>query len=422
MPVPRKVTVLTVVAVLLSLAAPAAAASGDRDTSFSGDGLATISFGTDGSDRAYGVARSGRKIVVLGSSDFQDGALMRFRAGGALDTTFSGDGKRTFPMGMDQERMGLAVQPDRKIVVAGRHDVSGGSRDFFVERFRAGGAVDTGFGGFVTVDFAGGSDEAYAVAVQSDGRILVGGRAEVGGDFRPAMVRFMPSGAPDSSFGGGDARVTTSVLDASQIRALAVQTDGKIVAVGVAGAAESSSDFLVLRYRPNGTLDPTFSGDGKLRIDFQTYDTAEAVAIQSDGAIVVAGEVFLSGSNSNWAVVRLHPNGSLDHTFSANGRVVTALGDHNDFVSGVVVQPTGKIVAVGDSLQGSDFVGALARYRPGGTLDNSLSGDGKVFDDFGSEGQLQGVLNYPGDRLVAGVTVRQTATDFDGGAARYLAG
>jgi len=90
----RNLAILAVIAISLAVANPAVAASGDRDSSFSGDGLATTWFGAAGGDGAFGVAvQGGRKIVVLGSSDFHDGALMRFKSGGGLDPTFSGDGK-----------------------------------------------------------------------------------------------------------------------------------------------------------------------------------------------------------------------------------------------------------------------------------------------------------------------------------------
>jgi uncharacterized delta-60 repeat protein len=422
----RTLAVLAAIAMLTLVARPAVAASGDRDSTFSGDGFATTSFGAAGGDAAYGVAvQAGRKVVVLGSSDFNDGALIRFTADGGLDHTFSGDGKLTFPIGTSEERMGLALQPDGKVLVAGRvTGTSPSDRDFFVERFRVGGAVDAGFGGMVTTDFAGGDDAASSVVVQPDGKIVVGGQAEIGGTFRPALVRYTSLGGLDHSFGGGDGKVTTAVFDDSRINAVAVQADGKIVAVGSAGRDETSSDFLVLRYRPNGTLDPTFSGDGRATVDFAIRDSAEAVALQSNGAIVVAGDEFPTGSNANWALARFHGNGTLDHTFSTDGKLVTRLGDRNDFLTGVVVQGSGRIVGVGDSLDGTSFMfrGALVRYKPGGALDHSFSGDGKVLDTFGSEGILQGVRNYPGDRLVAGVMVRESGSDFDAGAARYLAG
>jgi uncharacterized delta-60 repeat protein len=419
---------MCVVIVVGLFALPASADPGDRDPSFHGTGFNTASYGAPNEDGGRAIALVGtRKVVVLGNLDFQDGSLTRYKANGELDTGFSGDGKMTFDIGMDQERMGFAIGGDGKPVVAGRTE-SGPTRDFFVERFLKAGGIDTAFGGgdgdgIVTTDFVGGTDEPAAVFVQGNGKILVSGQADVGPQLRVALARYTAAGILDTTFGGGDGKVTTHADDLADGRAIAVQPNGKIVVVGLSGV-EGDVDMLVLRYLPGGTLDPTFSGDGKLIIDFGgNSSSASSVALQPDGKIVVGGGAFLSGSNTNWAFARIMPDGTLDHSFSADGRQTLNFGTLNDFLVSVVVQPSGRIVGGGNTLQGSTFEAALARLGPAGGLDHTFGVNGKVIDALaGHGGAIEGLRTYGRERLVAAVTVEKPSGDRDAGAARYLAG
>ncbi len=424
----RLLVVGLMIGFVAGVALPASAAPGDRDPSFHGTGFHAVSYGAPNEDGARAIARVGtRKVVVLGNVNFQDGSLTRYRANGELDTGFSGDGKMTFDVQMEQERMGFAIGGDGKPVVAGRTD-AGASRDFFVERFLKAGGIDTAFGGgggdgIVTTDFAGGTDEPAAVFVQGNGKILVSGQADVGSQIRVALARYTAAGILDDTFGGGDGKVTTHADDLADGRALAVMPNGKIVVAGLSGV-EGDVDMLVLRYLPGGTLDPSFSGDGKLLIQFGgDSSSVSSVALQPDGKIVVGGGVFLSGSNTNWAFARVMPNGTLDHGFSADGRQTLNFGTSNDFLVSVVVQASGKIVAGGNTLQGSTFDAALARLGPAGGLDHTFGVNGKVIDTlFGEGGSIEGLRNYGGEKVVAAVTVNQAGGDRDAGAARYLAG
>jgi uncharacterized delta-60 repeat protein len=423
----RLLAVGVVIGVVAGAALPATADPGERDLSFHGTGFNAVSYGAPNQDGARGIALVGtRKVVVLGSANFNDGSLTRYKANGELDTGFSGDGKFTFAIGMGQERMGFAIGADGKPVVAGRTD-AGASRDFFVERFLAAGGVDTAFGGadgdgIVTTDFAGDSDEPAAVLVQGNGKILVAGQADVGSQVRVALARYTAAGVLDGTFGGGDGKVTTPADDFADGRAIAVQPNGKVVVVGLSGV-EGDVDMLVLRYRPGGTLDPTFSGDGKLLVEFANSSAASSVRLPDGKIVVVGGGTFLSGSNANWAFARVMPNGTLDDGFSADGRQTVNFGPANDFLASVVVQASGKIVGGGNTLQGAAFDAALARLGPAGGLDHTFGVNGKVIDTLAGEGgSIDGLRNYRGERVVAAVTIEQPGNDQDAGAARYLAG
>ena len=180
---------------------------------------------------------------------------------------------------------------------------------------------------------------AAAVALQGDGRIVAVGRTEGAGFTYFALARYNPNGSLDTSF-SGDGRQTTDLGGGAA--AVALQGDGKIVAVGGTSDA-AGANFGLARYNANGSLDPTFSGDGKQTTGFGGFsDRANGVALQGDGKIVVAGH-----AGGDFALTRYNPNGSPDPTFSGDGRQATDFGG-SDEATGVAVQANGKIVVVGD--------------------------------------------------------------------------
>ena len=219
-------------------------------------------------------------------------------------------------------------------------------------------------------------DEATGVAIQSDGKIVASARRRRH-DF--ALARYNPNGTLDTSF-SGDGKQTTD-FSGSLRTAVALQANGKIVAVGGSESSGSASDdFALARYNPNGSLDTTFSGDGKQTTDFGGEDEANGVAIQEDGKIVVVGPQ--AGTGIDFALARYNPNGTLDTSFSGDGKQTTDFGGVGQVANAVAVQDDGKIVVVGDAgpMFSDDF--ALARYNPNGSLDTSFSGDGKQTTNF----------------------------------------
>ncbi|KOV26176.1 hypothetical protein ADK60_21620 [Streptomyces sp. XY431] len=366
---------------LLALAVPGAAlaAPGDLDPAFGTGGRTTTDFG-GGADEARGVVvQADGRIVVAGYAGAGDDfALARYNADGSLDTGFGTGGKVTtdFAGGSDEAR-GLALQADGRIVAVGRSEVpEGGVGWFSVARYNTDGSLDTGFGtgGKVTVDFGtGGADDAFGAAVQGDGRIVVAGLT--GGDF--ALARLNADGSLDSGF-DTDGKVITDFDDgADAARAVAVQSDGKIVAAGYTGSGAGNYDFALARYTPSGAPDTGFSSDGKVATTFGGVEFAHAVALQPDGKIVAAGY-----TGNDFALARYNSAGNLDGGFDTDGKVTTDFGG-GEIAYGVAVQSGGAIVAVGSTASGgaSDF--ALARYTPSGALDTGFSGDGRTTTDFG---------------------------------------
>jgi uncharacterized delta-60 repeat protein len=239
----------------------------------------------------------------------------------------------------------------------------------------SGGDLDTTFGadGKVTTNFTKWFDFARGVALQTDGKIVAVGRVGFAGR-KFGLVRYNTDGTRDSAF-GGDGRVTTNFTDGTDVPSgVAIQTDGKIVA---AGGADGT--FALARYKPGGTLDPTFGGDGKVTTDFRRgREGAVGVAVQANGKIVAAG-----GSDRGFAVARYKPDGRLDPTFSGNGKVVASFGrfEFSALAHGMALQTDNKIVVAGEAARAGDGRFALARFNADGTLDSTFSGNGKLTTD-----------------------------------------
>ena len=208
-------------------------------------------------------------------------------------------------------------------------------------------------------------DNANALALQPDGKIVVTGYclnvSATAVDF--CLVRYSALGALDTSFGSGGI-VTTAVGD-GQARALALQPGGKIIAAGTCWNG-SNNDFCLARYTAAGALDTSFGSGGKVITPFgSSTGFANAVALQPDGKIVVAGYCS-NGSDNDFCLARYTPLGALDTGFGSGGKVITAMGIGNDSAAAVALQPDGKIVLAGTCYNGSNDDFCLARYTAAG--------------------------------------------------------
>ena len=356
--------------------------AGSLDTSFAG-GIVDTPIGT-GEDYAQAMAvQADGRIVVAGSTTTTQGtdiALVRYQRDGAIDMSFGTGGKVVTPVGSgSDEAYAVALQADGKIVVAGGSHQGASGIDFVLLRYNADGSLDAGFGtgGKVTTSFGNQTDRAYAVLIQSDNRIVVGGETTQGAsgvDF--ALARYLSDGSLDASFGTGGRVVTSLKNDASgeHVYALALQTIANvehIVAVGGEG------DFMAARYTPAGTLDPSFGTGGRIVGLFNaTIGSAHGVLVTPDNKLVIAGQ-----TGNHHSLVRLSENGVLDTTFGVGGRVVTPVNPANwDGARGVVRQADGKLVTGGWVYTGgsssADFV--VLRYSADGVLDAGFGNGGTV--------------------------------------------
>lgn len=409
-------------------------ADGSLDKSFSGDGKKTTSFtGTDGLTHALAVQTDG-KIVLAGEVgeafvEPTSAALVRYNVNGSLDNSFSGDGKATIDFGDTiNVATAIVVQPDGKLVIGGyAYSPKEGNDDFVLARFNSNGTPDKTFGkdGKVKTDFDRGYDEIVSVIVLPDGKILASGTVfssnADNGDY--AMALYNADGKLEHKFGHKGFVTGYYKAGDSHVNAVAVQVDGKVVVAGSAYTGKTLSDFAVARFNADGSLDKTFGNDGKVTTDFlEDYDEALDVVIQPDGKIVVTGAAFNETTFSNEvALARYLPDGSLDKRFARKGKTTFASTDQDNIARKLGLQADGKIIVLGETSDGpegtSDFL--LLRYTTSGSLDNSFSGDGVVTTDFsGTQDFGSSLIVQPDGKLVAGgYSFTQTNSTFS--LARY---
>lgn len=349
------------------------AAAGDLDLSFGGTGIVkTDFFGNYDQGEAVAIQGDGKIVAaggVLNGSTFDFG-VARYNIDGSLDTTFGGGGKLATHFSGDDWGYAVALQRDRKIIVAGYSNSCGGcTQSFALARYNSSGALDTTFGtgGKVTTTFSGGA-VASSLLIQPDGKIVAIGYS----DYKFALARYNTNGSLDTTFGSGG-KVTTAFTYAAYAQGAVLQSDNKIVAVGVSATGVGTDDqFALARYNTNGSLDTSFGTGGKVTSNFTSgYDRAYSAAVQWDGKIVVAGG-YLS-SPYYFEVARYNSSGTLDAAFSGDG-LVTVNITGNDQGQAVSVQWDGKIVVAGFTPVGF----AAVRLNTDGSLDSAFGNGGIV--------------------------------------------
>jgi uncharacterized delta-60 repeat protein len=399
------------------------AARGDLDPTFGSGGRVTTDFGGSEIGWAVVVQRDGRVVVAGGRSDSgtsDDFVLARYTKNGALDRSFDGDGKAAtdFDGGVDWAS-DVEIQRDGKLVAAGRSllgEKEADGADIALARYNRDGSLDPTFGegGKVLTTFEpSGIAGASAVLIQSDGKIVVGGRAGGGVESDFALARYLPDGELDPGFGDGG-RVITPISNVTDwLLALVVQPDGKLVAAGYSYERLSQGHIALARYNPDGSLDSRFDGDGVVvATALPVGMVGEQLLLQRNGRLLVAG---IGG------VARFNADGSLDRSFGVGGRA------HSGNVEpySAAVQPDGKILVIGTVRTGRVPVGdfGVARLTPAGRLDMSYGRSGSVVTGFssGSDDQaVDGVLLADGKLVVSGMTSRTPETGpWDFAVARY---
>lgn len=374
--------------------------------------------------------------LVVGGGNGRDFALVRYLPDGSPDPVFDLDGTATTDFGRDEVVLGLAFRPGQ-LVAAGISIGSlppspSGPAAFAVARYRLDGTLDPTFDGDgkVLTDFDGRGAAAYDVVIQPDGKVVAVGGVDGGPnqlDF--AVARFNQDGSPDPTFGAGGL-VTTDFGSSDDASSVSLQEDSRIV---VAGQTDLR-DFALARYNPNGSLDNSFDGDGKVTINFSYVDRASDVAIQADSKIIVVGSTVPPVGDWDFALARLNPDGSLDTRgldphmdapFGTGGTVTTDFAGGGDEATSLAIEPSGKILVAGlatpaPGQEGGDF--GLARYHIDGSLDPSFGSGGKVTTRFSAgEDWPRGVVFQRDGRIVlAGNSGNTGPGSFDFALARYL--
>lgn len=372
------------------------------DHAFATDGVAKISFGIGKNWLAGSVIQPDGKIILAGSladsSYAHSIALARVNPDGVLDEKFGNGGIIITKAGVNSRSTGVAVMPDGRVVVAGWAFVEKGKEGITVAVYQADGRLDTHFGnqGFLIFPMEYSAAYVYSLAVQPDGKIIVGGKITIRKEYRDQLlVRSVPddyvflarlnsNGTFDTTFGkngvvvtdvgGGDVRITT----------LTLQSDGKFIASGTRQKGASSA-LILARYNSNGVLDKHFGVDGLVSRTMEKGNyKPPTVTVLSDGRIYVVGGY--SQQEEAWLLLlRLRDDGASDSTFGVSGTIAsrTALWRHSPFIA--VTQPDGKILISGLSVRPPKpgqsqppfhFSIGLARFLQNGQVDNSFGLNG----------------------------------------------
>jgi uncharacterized delta-60 repeat protein len=381
--------------------------SGKLDPSFDSDGMLTTVVRPGHNEYITGVAvHTNGKIIAAGSSSFgttiDDFAVVRYNPNGSLDATFSGDGKLITDFGGVDTASDVVLQPDGKILVSGSVCKDVGDRvlcDVALARYNGNGTLDTTFSGDgkQNIDFSAENNASWGgLAIQPDGKIVIAGMMWNGTNEDLAVYRLNANGTLDTSF-SADGKVNIGFGPSRYDTAsdLALQSDGKIIVAGNTFDANSIHDFAIARLHVNGSLDTTFSGDGRQITNMGGEDFADGLALQSNGQIVVVGQMVSPNGGSSFALARYNTNGNLDTGFNGTGRKIIGMGAIAS-AHDVIVQANGKIVVLGRGYDGTTINFALVRINPSGVLDTTFSGDGKVTIGFWGYGASGSVLAVDG--------------------------
>ena len=324
---------------------------------------------------------------------------------GTLDNDFDANGIATFDFfGNRDNATDMAIQPDGKIVFCGTtNDLTPESQDLYAARINPDGSLDNTFGdsGLARATRVG-EDEGTALAIQADGKIVVGGSTSWGTGSEFYIVRFDADGSPDPNFGIGGQVVHEAFvgLGFNTIRDIAVQPDGKIMVLGRAANADIDYDVVLVRFNPDGSLDNTFSFDGQLFTDVGS-DNIQEFYLHDNGKITAVGDVFEVAEEA--LIIRYNADGNLDDSFGSNGMVLLDLMSSIQRPTGITVTPAGETIIAGYVGASGNYDVLVARLLPDGTLDNTFSFDGMVQTDFGDSERGNRVFFQPDSKiLVAG--------------------
>jgi uncharacterized delta-60 repeat protein len=429
------------------------AAAGDLDTSFGSVGIVTTDFAGLRDEALHTAVQSDGRIVAVGATNItsygsnfgqMDFAMARYLPDGALDTSFGNGGKVTthIDTGFISVATSVVIAADGKILVAGYSDngshqtASGNNVQFVLIRYLANGALDSSFGsaGIVSTAFGVYQDTAMAMALQSDGKIVLAGATYAAytslGPSSFALARYNVDGSLDASFGNGG-KITAAPVPNSLNNAmtLAIDASGRIVSGGlVIDDTTGRFVFGMARFTPNGVLDTSFGNGGTVRQSLGSSDYPSSVLIaltlQSDGKIVAAGRGAGGGLPYAFMLARYLDNGALDTNFGTAGRSAVSFGTYDTDAYSVAIDNRGAIL-VGGQTGGIGFYTtngltfqidpgaptaqfALARLQPDGSLDSSFGSGGKVTtrlpNDAATASAIASIVPTPNGIVVVGLT------------------
>lgn len=336
-------------------------------------------------------------LVLAGSAGGNYSVLARVTPSGSLDGTFGSSGIASIDLsvGRGDALRALVRLDDGRYLGCGSFDSATTARDFVVARFNSDGSLDLTFDGvgYVVTAFrqpgqGGLIDQCNALAVQTDGKIVAAGVTNATGPDHVALARYSANGVPDSSFGTGGKLDISGAAGAngySDARALLVQPDGKLLLAGTALGSGGNGDLLVMRLNTDGMPDSSFGSGGIVRTSVApSEDIANAMVRQPDGRIVIAGSTYATGGQRDFVLARYSTAGVLDPSFGTGGIVTTAVGPSDDYAYALILMPWGRLVAAGSARIVAGQAGtnlAVVAYNADGSLDRYFGDAGKRMVD-----------------------------------------
>jgi uncharacterized delta-60 repeat protein len=326
---------------------------GVLDPSFNGTGVVTTAIGTFA--QANAVAIDSQNRIVVAGYDGNNFALVRYTPTGAPDGSFGSGGVVTTPLGASANALSVVIDSQGRIIAGGYADTGAESA---LVRYTDGGTPDSSFGtGGKVITPIGTDAEINSMALDSQGRIVAAGYSFDGTNYGLAVARYNQGGGLDPTFGSGGIVTPTPVTMDDGATGVAIDPQGRIVVGGHSGAG-SSEDFAAWRFDDAGAPDPTFGGGRVVTPVGAGQDDATSLALDAQGRILQAGSTY-NGSNDDFGLVRLTPGGALDSSFGSGGKVITPFGASSiDIARGIAIGTNQRIVVAGNT--GNDF--ALARY------------------------------------------------------------
>lgn len=333
---------------------------------------------------------------------------------GTLDDSFGTNGKVVLPIGTGNEvAYAVEQQKDGKIVVAGYTKAT--NEDVAVVRFNSDGTLDNTFGtgGIRIVPIGSSTDFCYALKIQNDGKIVVGGGSVVTGlGYEWYLARLDTNGVLDNTFGTGGIVVTAGTTQPEFIYSIVQQASGKLIAGG--GMHDGAkTNFTMVRYNQDGTIDNTFGTVGKVVTDFGGFtSTLRSIKLLENGSIIAAGSAN-NGANNDFAAAKYDSNGVSDNSFGSAGKVMTAVGSGDDICYAVEVRDNGKLILGGSSRIGTINNYAMVSYNANGSLDNAFGNGGKLINGIGADTSVCYAVRYVKDLGILAAGRAKNGTDID---------
>ncbi|HYV95357.1 MAG TPA: T9SS type A sorting domain-containing protein [Chitinophagales bacterium] len=365
------------------------------------------------------------KILIAGYDTSLSCILMRLNSDGSPDYSFGNNSYTTLHFAYENVIQNIKLQADGKIVAAISYGSGFYNYRFAVARYLTNGVLDSSFAndGVDTTDFGGTGSRTSSLAIQPDGKIVaVGYRYTADPDV--VLARYNTNGSLDTSFNTTGKVITALGPRGDFSQAIALQYDGKILVTGGTYTSDTTGDYFVMRYLANGALDNSFGVNGIVQGTYGGYwEHANGIVEQPDGKIVFAGSTNISPNNFNWTLMRLLPDGTPDNSFGTNGLVITDFADSLDIAAGICLQPNGKIIEAGNATitnEQSDV--AVLRYNTDGSFDSTFGTNGIVTTDFsgGDDGGSRVLLQSDGRIVVCGNSRSQADNIYSFIVCRYL--